>query len=213
MVADLQLQQAIDGVATPGILIGHRIIREGDEFALLPEEAEAIAASVVKVRRASGAGRVAARALLQRLGQAPRAVGRSASGMPVWPQGVVGSLAHDAEVAIAAVARRDDFATIGIDVEPAAALDPGLFPMVATPRERQVIGSDPLGGRLLFCIKEAVYKASYPLDGTFLEHHDVEVDFAANTAVICSGRALHFRCSATSHIVAVAYVAAGNSRA
>ncbi len=101
------LQQMIDALAPPGILVGHRLIAPGDEFALLPEEAGAFASSVVKVRRASGAARIVARELLRQFGRAPRAVPKSASGAPAWPDGIVGSLAHDAEVAIAAMASRE----------------------------------------------------------------------------------------------------------
>ena len=98
------LQRAIDAMAVPGILVDHRLIADGDELALLPEEMAAFAGSVIKVRRASGAARIVARKLLSRFGHAPRAIPKSTAGMPVWPDGIVGSLAHDAEVAIAAMA-------------------------------------------------------------------------------------------------------------
>jgi 4'-phosphopantetheinyl transferase EntD len=87
---DPLLQQMIDAMAVPGILVAHRVISPGDEFALLPEEFGAFATSVVKVQRASGAARIAARELLSQLGQAQRAVPKSASGMPTWPEGIVG---------------------------------------------------------------------------------------------------------------------------
>jgi 4'-phosphopantetheinyl transferase EntD len=83
--------------------------------------------------------------------------------------------------------------------------------MVATPREREQLGGEPYRGRLLFCVKEAVYKASYPLDGTFLDHHDVEVNFAASTAVICSGRLVNFRYCISNHIVALAFISSANA--
>jgi 4'-phosphopantetheinyl transferase EntD len=82
--------------------------------------------------------------------------------------------------------------------------------MVATSRERKRVSDEPFCGRLLFCIKEAVYKASYPLDGTFLDHHDVEVNFATGTAVVCSGRLVNFRYCISNHIVALAFIAAAH---
>src|SRR5262245_20365100 len=100
---DPLFQSALDALAFPGVLIGHRLISPGDEHALLPEEAPAFASSVVKVRRASGAARVAVRPLLARLGYPECPVPRAPSGAPVWPMGVVGSMAHDARVAVAAV--------------------------------------------------------------------------------------------------------------
>src|SRR5215471_10888972 len=66
--ADAAFQSAINALALPAIAIGHRLISPGDEDALLPEEAPAFAASVVTVRRASGAARIVARELLMRLG-------------------------------------------------------------------------------------------------------------------------------------------------
>src|SRR5262245_21730777 len=103
-------------MAVPGILVAHRIITPGDEDALLPEEAPAFASSVLKVRRASGAARTVARALLEQLGARSLAVVRGPARAPIWPEGIVGSLAHDAEIAIAAVGLRRDFLGIGIDV-------------------------------------------------------------------------------------------------
>src|SRR5206468_2602657 len=125
-----QLARAIDAVAVPGILTGHRLIAEGDDLALLPEEMAAFAGSVIKVRRASGAARIVARQLMSRLGQAPQPVPKSTAGMPVWPGGLVGSLAHDAKIAVAVMARRDEFLGVGIDIEPAEPLAAELLGIV-----------------------------------------------------------------------------------
>jgi 4'-phosphopantetheinyl transferase EntD len=205
---DSRLQQMIDAMAAPGVLVAHRIISPGDEFALLPEEFDAFANSVVKVRRASGAARMAARELLPQLGQTPRAVPKSASGIPTWPDGIVGSLAHDDEVAVAALALRRDFSGLGIDIEPAKPLDPDLLPIVATASERSRIEDDPFRGRLLFAIKEAVYKAVYPLDRTFLDHHDVEVSMASGTAAVRNGRVIPFKYCVGLRIVVLAFIPA-----
>jgi 4'-phosphopantetheinyl transferase EntD len=206
MTADSVLQNSIGTLAIPGVLIGHRLISKGDEQALLPEEQRAFATSVEKVRRASGAARIVARRLMAQMGQLQQAVPRSASGAPVWPAGLVGSLAHNSQVAVAALARRMDFSSLGIDVEAAEPLEAGLLNLVVTPTERKAIADDPCGGRLLFAIKEAVYKAANPLDGVFLEHHDVEVNFAAGTAAVRGGRTVHFRHISSSHIVALAFI-------
>jgi 4'-phosphopantetheinyl transferase EntD len=206
VTTDRFLQAALDALSVPGVLIGHRLIAPGDEHALLLEEAPAFASSVVKVRQASGAARIVARQLLERLGQAPVAVPRAPSRAPVWPAGVVGSLAHDATVAVAAVALRRDIAALGIDVEPAEALPVDILDMVATARERQEIGDDLHQARLVFAIKEAVYKAVHPLDQTFLEHHDVEVSLANRKAVVRGGRTVEVRFCLAPRLVAVAFL-------
>src|SRR5690349_4536919 len=137
------LRRAIETIAAPGILVGHRFIADGDELALLPEELAAFATSVLKVRRASGAARIVARKLLSQLGQSPQAIPKSTAGMPVWPNGIVGSLAHETRVAVAAIAQRRDFLSVGIDIEQAEPLDADLVDMVATASERDRIQEDP----------------------------------------------------------------------
>ena len=202
---DLQLQRVISSVTVPGILFGHRLISPGDEFALLPDEMSAFAKGVTKVRRSSGAARIVARELFRQLGRADDAIRKGASGVPIWPDGLVGSLAHDAEIAVAAIARRHDFLSVGVDIEPAEALDSDLFELVATKTERRRVRNDGLAGRLLFSVKEAVYKAVYPLDGTFLDHQDVEVWLDSGMAQVRSGRMVKVRYGVASHIVVLAF--------
>jgi 4'-phosphopantetheinyl transferase EntD len=204
---DASLEAAVGSLIVPGLTIGHRMISPGDEHALMPEEAAALAASVVKVRRASGAARIVARQLLARLGYPDCAVPKAASGAPIWPAGVVGSLSHDAQVAVATVAMRRDIDALGIDVEPAEHLPSDLLDIVATPHERLRITDDPYGGRLLFAAKEAVYKAVYPIDQTFLDHHDVQIDLTERNAVVCNGRVLALRFCLCTHLIVLAFIA------
>ncbi len=200
------LARAIETMSVPGILVDHRLIAEGDELALLPTEMAAFAGSVLKVRRASGGARIVARTLLSRFGYAPCAIPKSTAGMPVWPEGIVGSLAHDPKVAIAAMAAQREFQSIGVDIEPTEPLAPDLLDIVATAKERERIEDDPFRGRLLFSIKEAVYKAVYPLDRIFLDHHDVEVSLPDGTAMVRNGRLVRFRHCLAEHIVTLAFV-------
>jgi 4'-phosphopantetheinyl transferase EntD len=203
---DPSLASAIDAIALPDVLIGHRLITPGDEDALLPQEAHAFASSVVKVRRASGAARIVARQLLAQLGHGHCAVPKASSGAPIWPAGVVGSLTHDSRVAVAAVGRRRDVAALGIDVEPAESLPSDLLDLVATAQERLRIADDPYHGRLLFAAKEAVYKAVYPLDQTFLDHHDVQVSLAERKATVRNGRIVELRFAISAHLVVLAFL-------
>jgi 4'-phosphopantetheinyl transferase EntD len=199
---------ALEAIATPGVLIAHRIIAEGDELALLPKEQSAFENSVIKVQRASGAARIVARDLMRRMGIPQQPVPKAAGGMPQWPEGIVGSMAHDSTVAVAALARRAEFLSVGIDIEPAEPLEAGLLDIVASPRERAEMPNAAAQGRLLFAIKEAVYKAVYPLDLTFLEHHDVEVNLPARTAAVRNGRSVPFHYGISSHIAVLAFIEA-----
>ena len=128
------------------------------------------------------------------------------AGAPVWPAGVVGSLAHDPEIAVAAVALRRDFAALGVDVEPAEPLPSELIDIVATLWEKRQLAEDPRSGRLLFAAKEAVYKAVFPLDGTFLDHHNVVVDLSAGKATVRNGRIVDVKCALYPRILALAFL-------
>lgn len=200
---DPELEPALAALSPPGILIGHRLISPGDEYALLAGEAETITARTLAARRASGAARIVARRLLAELGREACALPKEPSGAPRWPEGIVGSLAHDDRVAVAALGLQRN-AGVGVDVEPAAMLPPDMLDLVATPRERRGIAADPFGGRLLFTAKEAVYKAVQPLDGIFLEFHDIEVDLTGGTAVTRNGRTVALRCCVSTHLLVLA---------
>lgn len=202
---------ALESLAPSGVSVGARIIRAGDEDALTTDELLPISRAVVKVRRQSGAARIVARSLLSNFGIVNAALPRTPSGAPRWPHGIVGSLAHDSEVAIAAVAERARFSSLGIDVEPPLPLDPDLVHLVATPLEREHTAGDLLQAHLLFCVKEAVYKAVYPLDGVLLDHHDVEVDFENFTVQVRSARTprtLGFRAATTPRLLALVAIPA-----
>jgi 4'-phosphopantetheinyl transferase EntD len=205
-LTDSQLQAAIDALSVPGVVINHRIISPGDEHALLPEESDSFARSVVKVKRASGAARIVARELLFRLGHEQWALPKSSSGAPVWPGSIVGSLAHDMCIAVAAIGLSRDIAALGIDIEPAEMLPFDLSDWITTPQERQNICADVYGGKILFAAKEAVYKAVYPLDHAFFDYQDIEIDLVAGKAVVCNGRVLNLRICMSSHIIAVAFI-------
>jgi 4'-phosphopantetheinyl transferase EntD len=162
-----------------------RRIAAGDEAAF-PDLGEPLAR-----RRASGAARIAAREALAALGgPADAALPRAPGGFAIWPEDFVGSLAHDEEIAVAAVARAGDLAALGVDVEPAEPLPGDVAEIVLLPSERRACAADPVLSRAIFAAKEAVYKAINPLDGSQLEYEDIEVDVLASRAQLADGRAL-----------------------
>jgi hypothetical protein len=150
----------------PGaVSIGARPIDAGDIDHLHPAEREAIARAVPKRQQEFATGRALLRRLLDRDVAIPVAPDRS----PHWPPGVVGSLAHDSEIAVAAVSSDPRIRAIGIDVEPTTALTPEIA--------RIVLRDDEAGldAHLTFALKEAAYKAWSALGGHILDHHDVRI--------------------------------------
>ena len=153
----------------------------------------------------AGPRRIVARELLRQLGAAAAApLPRSPSGAPEWPAGVIGSLAHDADFAVAAAARRGRIIGLGVDVEPAEPLPADVIDMVLSAAELREAAGDGVRRRLVFVAKEAVYKATHPLDGMWLDFEDIEVRLAEGRATLQDGRRLQLVTFAGPRLVAVA---------
>ena len=146
-------------------------------------EAEEIAVSraVDGRRREFATARACARRALGQMGVPPVAIPRGERGAPVWPEGVVGSLTHCAGYRAAAVAPADRFVAIGVDAEPDLPLPDGVAGLVVSADERDDLADlgrrDPAvcWDRLLFCAKEAVYKAWVPLTGRWLGFLEAQI--------------------------------------
>lgn len=205
------LEQALAMLAPPGLLVGCRRIETGDASHILPAESATILSRTTAARDASGAGRLLARRLLRQLGHPGVAIARGKTGEPVWPAGVVGSIAHDADFAMAVAARSQTMRAVGVDIEPTLPLPPELEPVVLNPRDRLDGCDAAIAGKIAFAAKEAAYKASFPLDGRVLGFEDIAVDLAAGVVALANGRRIEMRFSISSHILALAFVSAGFS--
>jgi 4'-phosphopantetheinyl transferase EntD len=183
-----------------------KAIEVGDENFLTAQELSTMGRPVLAARRASGAARRLARELFDHLGIEARDILRSETRAPLWPEGVIGSLAHDEAIAAADVARSDTLNGRGIDLEPSESLAAEVVELVAKDRgEREQFGRDALGGKALFCIKEAVFKAVHPPDQIFLEFNQVAVDFRSQTAETFYRRHVHWRVLTMPRVIAIAW--------
>jgi 4'-phosphopantetheinyl transferase EntD len=150
--------------------------------ALFPEEEALVSAAVEKRRREFTTGRACARWALADLGLQPQSIPSGPRGAPGWPDGVVGSITHCDGYRAAAVARSAEIAAIGIDAEPNEPLPGGVLGDIAVAEERAWLASlsatEPATcwDRLLFCMKEAVYKAWFPLTGLWLDFDDAAIE-------------------------------------
>ena len=159
-------ERALRSIAPPWVRTGVRRIDARDEPGLWPNERQAVAGAIERRRAEFATGRALLRSLIDEDVEIPMGTDRR----PVLPDGVTGTLAHDRDIAVAAVTTRPACRALGIDIEPATVLDDDVARMICTPQERH------LDAHLVFVLKEAVYKTWSSLGGGLLEHNDVVVD-------------------------------------
>jgi 4'-phosphopantetheinyl transferase EntD len=154
------------------------------DLAPLPEEEPLIAKSVAKRRREFITVRNCARIALGELGVPPVPILKGDKGEPCWPEGVVGSLTHCTGYRGAVVGHSAAVRSVGIDAEPHDVLPNGVLDSISLPEERREIPlSMPAGlhwDRILFCAKEATYKAWFPLTKRWLGFEDAHITFEAD---------------------------------
>ncbi|UGU31879.1 4'-phosphopantetheinyl transferase [Mycolicibacterium smegmatis] len=158
----------------------------------LPEEEPLIARSVAKRRNEFVTVRYCARQALGELGVGPVPILKGDKGEPCWPDGVVGSLTHCQGFRGAVVGRSTDVRSVGIDAEPHDVLPNGVLDAITLPIERaelRGLPGDLHWDRILFCAKEATYKAWYPLTHRWLGFEDAHITFEVDG----SGTAGSFR--------------------
>jgi 4'-phosphopantetheinyl transferase EntD len=154
---------------------------------LYPREAELIRRAVDKRRREFRTVRHCARRALCQLGLPPVEVLRGERGEPLWPAGVVGSMTHCGGYRAAALARSSDLRSLGIDAEPHQPLPAGVLNTIALDEERAHLGQlasidgTTCWDRILFCAKETVYKAWFPLTRSWLGFEDAAVTIQTGT--------------------------------
>lgn len=148
---------------------------------LYPEEEALVERSVEKRRREFATARACARDALAGLGAPRRAILAGPKGEPLWPLGFVGSITHCDSYRACAVARAGELKALGVDAEPDLPLPEGLLGDIALPEERELLrdlarrAPGPNWDRLLFSIKESVYKAWFPLAERWLGFEDAVV--------------------------------------
>lgn len=153
-------------------------------LAPMPEEEPLIAKSVDKRRNEFTTARHCARIALRELGVPPVPILKGDKGQPCWPDGVVGSLTHCTGYRGAVVGRSAAVRSVGIDAEPHDVLPHGVLDAISLPAERaELPGRMPPGlhwDRILFCAKEATYKAWFPLTERWLGFEDAHITFEAD---------------------------------
>ncbi|HET6210537.1 MAG TPA: 4'-phosphopantetheinyl transferase superfamily protein [Jatrophihabitans sp.] len=155
--------------------------QDGFEDGLYPEERQVVSGAVDRRRAEFATVRHCARIALARLGLPPAPILPGERGAPRWPAGVVGSMTHCAGYRAAVLAGQARAVSIGVDAEPHGPLPDGVLRLVARPEELEQLHSlaarcpDRHWDRLLFTMKESVYKAWFPLTGRWLDFQQASV--------------------------------------
>lgn len=152
----------------------------------LPEEAEGLTRFAPKRAREFAAGRAAAHRAMRQLGEPARPVRSGDDRAPIWPDGLTGSISHCSTACIAAVARKDEVRSIGVDVEEDKPLWPEVIPTVCTITERAWLATLPEEdagrmARLIFSAKECAYKCQYPLSHALFGFEMFEITLDLDT--------------------------------
>lgn len=154
--------------------------------ALLPEEEAALGPVSDRRRRDFTLGCECARQALGKLGIRPVPILRGPGREPLWPPGVCGSITHCEGYCAAVVARRGEVRGIGIDAEHLRPLEDGVLEQAALATERAWMRKTDSWipwDFLLFSAKESMFKAWFPIVGTWLgfEHARIEFDLATRS--------------------------------
>jgi 4'-phosphopantetheinyl transferase EntD len=169
---------------------------DAPESTMFAIEAAVVANAVDQRRREFATVRYCARKALLQIGTPAVPILPAGDGSPRWPAGVVGSMTHCAGYRAAAVARATELSSVGIDAEPHAAVPDEALDMILRDEERAglVALTDAYPylhwDRILFCAKEAVYKAWFPLTRQWLDFTDVSTTVNPDGTF---GAYVHFR--------------------
>ncbi len=112
-------------------------------------------------KKAFIAGRLCAQGACAQLGVQDVVVGQEVSGRPQFPAGLIGSISHSDKYAFSIAGRKEDWYSLGIDVEKidhSARQLEAIEKKILTIEERKKWGGNAQAVVAIFTIKEAAYK-------------------------------------------------------
>ncbi len=152
-----------------------------------PDEMNCLSPKATEKRRTEFfLGRLAASRALQALGVSPRPVLKAEGREPVWQDGVVGSITHKGDTAVAVAAREEVACGVGVDLE---SLHPAvrfrIHTKVCTGPEAEWVAEEQekkdLRLKMIFSAKEAGFKAFFPIEKIYLGYKDAELTWREET--------------------------------
>lgn len=119
------------------------------------------------------AGRDCARTALEKVGFARAPILPDEYGVPVWPEGSLATISHSRGYCAAIAAKAADYCVLGLDLEMTNRLSASAIKRTVHPDEQIYVQSDQKKASLLFCAKEAFFKAQFPIWHTHANFHDL----------------------------------------
>ena len=128
------------------------------------------------------AGRFCAREAMELANISPEHIQIGEKGEPIWPSNIVGSITHSHGYAAAAVAKKSEVLSLGLDAETNEPLSHKVLQRIGNDQEQEWVKSVDGSlvqhpGKILFSAKEATYKAWYPITHEWLGFQEASIDF------------------------------------
>ena len=145
-----------------------------------PEELALVEGAVQVRLREFTAGRCCARKAMERFGYGNFALLSRKDRAPIWPVGLVGSIAHTDKYSAAAVGLEEEIFSIGLDLERLGRVGEDLYASLFVERELDWLSDREEGEKgffatLIFSAKECFFKFQYPIARRFLGFDEVRV--------------------------------------
>lgn len=130
-------------------------------------------------------GRRLARTLLSQIGIDDAIIHSRTDRSPAWPEGAIGSISHSGDLCAVAVMLARPGRSLGLDIERIGRVSRRALRVACTQSEIALVDALPVDDRpwvstALFSMKEAIYKAWYPLGVRDLSFADIELSMAAS---------------------------------
>jgi enterobactin synthetase component D len=176
----LCIREALQHVAKRCAGLHIACIGDGVEELLAAEAV--IAAEFTAAKRLEFArGRTAARNAVLLAGGERAPIASSGGGVPLFPNGIVGSISHKYRWAIAVATRSSGIRSVGVDLEYDDERDEeDLLTRVCIDSERSLVSRLQAAGyrspaTWLHCAKEAAYKAHFAVDRVEFDYDEIEL--------------------------------------
>lgn len=148
------------------------LIPEESEFEY-PSEEDALRTAGDYRRREFVAGRDCAREALEEVGFSKGPILADDFGVPIWPEGSLAVISHSRGYCMAIAGRSSDYRIMGLDLEQTNRLSASAIERVVHPSEQDYVQGDQKKATLMFCAKEAFFKAQFPVWQTHANFHDL----------------------------------------